>query len=62
MAVNRTVLAVVVAGFLAGLAALLAGQLEVGSWAGSGLAALAGLLATLIDREGFYAPRGRRSS
>ena len=61
-AVNRTLLA-----FLALVPAMVAAavvveQLELSSWATTGVAVAFTLLVTLIDREGFYGPRAPRKS
>ncbi|MGH2741826.1 MAG: hypothetical protein ACRDN8_04945 [Thermoleophilaceae bacterium] len=58
---SRTALAFVVAALLAVLAGLLGSALGLGSWGFTALAIAVGLLATLVDREGFYGPRERHA-
>jgi hypothetical protein len=52
--VNRTLLFFVVAAPVLFVGAAIAERLELSSWAGTGVALLIGLAATLLDREGFY--------
>jgi hypothetical protein len=58
--VNRTLLAILVGLALVGAAALVGQALDLSSWAITGLAVAVGLLATLVDREGFYGSSRRR--
>jgi hypothetical protein len=60
--VNRTVIAFAAILPLAGVAVVIGNTLGLGSWGFTGLALVALLLVTLLDREGFYGtPRGRRT-
>jgi hypothetical protein len=62
--VNRTILAFAAILPLAGVAVVIGNALGLdrGSWGFTGLALVAGLLVTLIDREGFYGtPRERHT-
>jgi hypothetical protein len=60
--VNRTILAFIAILPLAGVAVVLGNALGLGSWGFTGLALVALLLVTLLDREGFYGTaRGRRA-
>ena len=60
--VNRTLLAFAAILPLAAVAVLIGNALELGSWGFTGLALVAGLLVTLVDREGFYGTtRGRHA-
>jgi hypothetical protein len=58
--VNRTVLAFAVAALLAVAFGVVGNALGVGSWGFTVLALVAVLLATLVDREGFYGTTRRR--
>jgi hypothetical protein len=58
--VNRTILAFAAILPLAVAAVLIGNALELGSWGFTGLALVAGLLVTLLDREGFYGTTRRR--
>jgi hypothetical protein len=58
--VNRTILAFAAILPLAGLAVVIGNALGLGSWGFTGLAIVAGLLVTLLDREGFYGTTRRR--
>ncbi len=51
---RRTALAFVVAAMLAVVGGIVGNTLGLGSWGFTGLAVIVGLLATLVDREGFY--------
>ena len=60
--VNRTILAFAAILPLAGMAVVIGNALGLGSWGFTGLALVAGLLVTLLDREGFYGtPRERHT-
>jgi hypothetical protein len=52
--VNRTFLAFAAIPPLAVAAVLVGNALGLGSWGFTGLALVAGLVVTLLDREGFY--------
>jgi hypothetical protein len=52
--VNRTIVAFAAVVPLAIAAVAIGKALEVGSWGYTALATVAGLVVTLIDREGFY--------
>lgn len=54
---NRTTLAFIVAFVLAGATGALAATLSLSSWLATALGVAAVLLATLVDRDGFYGPR-----
>jgi hypothetical protein len=58
---SRTALAFIAAAVIAVLAGLVGSALGLGSWGFTALAVAAGLLATLVDREGFYGPRERHA-
>ncbi|PZS24607.1 MAG: hypothetical protein DLM61_21865 [Pseudonocardiales bacterium] len=58
--INRTALAFLVGAVLVVVAGVIGNQLGLGSWGFTGLAVIAGLLATLVDREGFYGTPPRR--
>jgi hypothetical protein len=58
--VNRTILAFAAILPLAVAAVLIGNALGLGSWGFTGLALLAGLVITLLDREGFYGTTRRR--
>jgi hypothetical protein len=53
-AVNRTILAFAAILPLAVVAVSIGDVLDLGSWGYTALAVFAGLLVSLIDREGFY--------
>jgi hypothetical protein len=61
--VNRTILAFAAILPLAVAAVVIGNALELGLWGFTGLALVAGLLVTLLDREGFYGTttRGRHT-
>jgi hypothetical protein len=60
--VNRTILAFAAILPVAGVAVVIGNALGLGSWGFTGLALVAGLLVTLLDREGFYGTtRGRHT-
>jgi hypothetical protein len=52
--VNRTILAFAAILPLAVVAVVIGNALGLGSWGFTGLALVAGLLVTVLDREGFY--------
>lgn len=58
--VSRFALAMLTAVLLAAPVAVLAEYADLGSWPTTGLGLIAVLLATLVDREGFYGPREHR--
>jgi hypothetical protein len=59
---NRTILAFAAILPLAGVSVVIGNALGLGSWGFTGLALVAGLLVTLLDREGFYGtPRERHT-
>jgi hypothetical protein len=58
--VNRTILAFAAILPLAVVAVVVGNALGLGSWGFTGLALVAGLLVTLLDREGFYGTTRRR--
>jgi hypothetical protein len=60
--VNRTILAFMAILPLAGVAVVIGNALGLGSWGFTGLALVALLLVTLLDRKGFYGTgSGRRA-
>lgn len=58
--VNRTILAFAAILPLAVVTVAIGNALGAGSWGFTGLALVAGLLVTLLDREGFYGTTRRR--
>ena len=58
--VNRALLAILVGLALVSAAALVGQALDLSSWAITGFAVAVGLLATRLDREGFYGAAPRR--
>ena len=58
--VNRAILAFAAILPLAVVAVVVGNALGLGSWGFTGLALVAGLLITLLDREGFYGTTRRR--
>jgi hypothetical protein len=60
-AMSRTALAFIAVAVLALGAGVIGNQLGLGSWGFTALAVIVGLLATLVDREGFYGPRERHA-